>query len=211
MIRSPRVLLPAVAVLIIAGAVVVAVRSGDDGSPIVAASRTTVTTLNKATTPAPTTIATTGGTGTTAAATATTRAGGAALTTTAGATTTAGPTTTRPATTGATVPVGTWGGKGIQLNVTATGGTVEYDCAAGVISTPLTLGPTGAFDATGTHRNSTGGPVGPSTPTPRALAARYTGAVTGSQMRLTVTLETGTTLGPYTLALGQAPLLDRCS
>lgn len=118
--------------------------------------------------------------------------------------------TSAPAAT-ARVPQGTWGGTGIQLVVTAAGGTVEYNCAAGVIAEPLTLDAAGSFAATGTHSFLRGGPPDPGAPPPRAQPARYTGSSDGATMRLTVTLpEAGTTLGPFTLVLGQRALLDRC-
>lgn len=119
------------------------------------------------------------------------------------------PTTARGTST--PVPLGAWGGRGIRLVLTATGGSVEYDCAAGVITAPLVAGGGGTFEAGGAHAFQGGGPVDPGRPAARALNARYTGSTDGAQMRLTVTLpETGATLGPFTLGLDQPALLDRC-
>jgi len=199
---------------------------GDDGFPLAGPPATTATTAGTATTApegtapggtaSPTTTGTPapGGTGATiGATTATTRAGASTTTPPGGATTTTPPggsSTTTAHAAGGTVPAGVWGGRGIRLVVTASGGSVEYDCAAGVITTPLTLGAGGTFEASGSHAALSGGPATPGQPVPRSLAARYSGTVNGSQMRLTVSLETGATLGPYTLGLGEAPLLDRC-
>ncbi|HEX6597103.1 MAG TPA: hypothetical protein VF045_09220 [Acidimicrobiales bacterium] len=125
------------------------------------------------------------------------------------------PTTVAPATTvtapARRVPDGTWGGQGIRLVVSPSGGTVEYDCAAGFISEALVLGGGESFQAAGTHSSQPGGPSQPGTPTPSGQPARYSGSLNGSQMTLTVVLpDTGLTLGPFSLGLGQAPLLDRC-
>ena len=47
-------------------------------------------------------------------------------------------------------PIGTWGGTHIALIVTASDGTVEYDCATGTITEPVRVGSDGSFDAAGT-------------------------------------------------------------
>jgi hypothetical protein len=118
--------------------------------------------------------------------------------------------TTAPAT-ARRVPEGTWGGRGIRLVLGPNGGSVEYDCASGLIAQALVLDGDGSFRAEGTHAFQSGGPVQAGTASPGAQPARYTGSVTGSQMELTVVLpQAGRTLGPFSLRLGQQPLLDRC-
>lgn len=148
--------------------------------------------ISATSTPAPTTTVSAGGVPTTTATSATVA-------------------TTVPAGT-RRVPEGVWGGQGIRLVVGPSGASVEYDCATGLISQALVLDGAGSFQADGSHTFQPGGPVQPGAPAPAAQPARYSGSVQGSQMQLAVVLtRTGTTLGPFSLGLGQQPLLDRCT
>lgn len=85
------------------------------------------------------------------------------------------------------LPAGNWGGQHIGLVATDTGATIEYDCAAGNISGPLTIGANGDFDWQGTHYPGHGGPVRIDEP-PNAHAARYSGHADAELMQLTLTL-----------------------
>ena len=204
----------AVAGILVLWGLVAVLGDGSDGTAdgTLAASVTTTTAATaegSTTSAAPVTAAAGGPT--------TTRGGSPGATTTSrapagtvGATASTAVTVTVPAT-ARRVPEGTWGGRGIRLVVGPNGGSVEYDCATGLISQPLVLNGDGSFQAEGSHAFQPGGPVQPGTPAPAAQAARYTGSVRGSQMELTVVLpQAGTTLGPFSLGLGQQPLLDRC-
>ena len=104
---------------------------------------------------------------------------------------------------------GRWGGEHVGLTLGATGGTLDYDCAAGAIAGPVISGSGGQFTAAGTHSPGHGGPeqVGEVHP---SFAARYTGSVRGDVMTLTVKVENGVLIGPYTLRRGAEPVLMRC-
>ncbi len=104
---------------------------------------------------------------------------------------------------------GRWGGEHAGLELTASGGTLDYDCAAGRIDGPVMPRPDGTFQATGRHTPGTGGPerVGV---VPTSFAARYDGAVRGDRLTLRVRVENGMLVGPYTLRRGAEPMLLRC-
>lgn len=104
---------------------------------------------------------------------------------------------------------GEWGGQGVGLVVEGGLGTVSYDCARGTIDQTIAPGPDQRFSASGTHMAGQGGPVrvGQIFTTQRA---EYRGSVEGETMILTVTLDDGEMLGPFTLVRGQPPVLNRC-
>lgn len=54
---------------------------------------------------------------------------------------------------------GTWNGEHLSLALDARGGTTEYDCAHGGITTPLILSAEGTFEVAGVHVRERGGPV----------------------------------------------------
>ena len=105
---------------------------------------------------------------------------------------------------------GRWGGEHVGLTLDASGGTVEYDCAAGRIDEPIVTDAAGAFAASGSHTPNTGGPeqVGEVRP---SYPARYTGTVSGDTMRLQVTLpDRDLEMPPFVLRRGVEPQLMRC-
>jgi hypothetical protein len=104
---------------------------------------------------------------------------------------------------------GRWGGDHVGLDLTANGGILDYDCAAGRIDGPVLPGPDGTFQALGTHTPGTGGPerVGV---VPPSFAARYDGQVRGDRMTLRVRVENGVLVGPFSLRRGVEPVLMRC-
>lgn len=104
---------------------------------------------------------------------------------------------------------GDWGGKHVRLSLTATGGTLEYDCGSGAISGPLRTKRDGAFVAKGTHTPSRGGPVFQGRILP-SYGVRYSGSVRGSTMILQGRASNGGLLGPFTLRRGAEPILVRC-
>jgi len=109
------------------------------------------------------------------------------------------------------VPTGVWGGKGIQLTVTADGAGVDYGCDSGTIDERLQQDSHGKFSARGTHVFGSGGPRNPGDPAPKPRQARYEGVRKGGKLELTVLLpELNRNLGKFTLELGKHPTLERC-
>jgi hypothetical protein len=109
---------------------------------------------------------------------------------------------------GPTTLSGVWGGAGIGLNLEGGLGTVEYDCASGTIDQPIPSAG-GPFSVSGTHRTGQGGPirVGQIFTSQRAT---YSGTAVKGDMTLTVKLEDGSELGPFTLKQGAPPQITRC-
>jgi len=106
--------------------------------------------------------------------------------------------------------VGPWGGQHLAMVLTATGGTMEYDCAAGTISNDWTVTPDGLFAATGEHMPGHGGPGRIDEDTVRR-PARYQGTIRGRTMTLTVVLtDSATVLGVFSLTRGQTGSVFRC-
>jgi hypothetical protein len=103
---------------------------------------------------------------------------------------------------------GAWGGRGVSLNLTETGGTVEYDCAHGIVRTPLVPDDAGAVRATGVHVREHGGPIRDGEPVDSA-AALYVGSVRAGTLTLRVVVGVDT-LGPFVLERGAAPQLFKC-
>ncbi len=104
---------------------------------------------------------------------------------------------------------GRWGGDHVGLHLTPSGGTLDYDCAAGRIDGPVLPRADGTFQAAGTHTPGTGGPEREGV-VPRSYAAQYDGSVRGDRMTLQVRVETGVLVGPFTLRRGAEPMLMRC-
>ena len=109
-----------------------------------------------------------------------------------------------------TVPLGTWGGDHIVLEVAAGGATVELDCAHGAIERSDPAGADGRFDGRrhlrpGARRAGAGGRGGDARP------ARYAGRVEGETMTLTIAVgDGGETLGPFELVRGRSARLTKC-
>jgi hypothetical protein len=103
---------------------------------------------------------------------------------------------------------GEWGGQHVGLSLTAAGGTLEYDCAAGTMSPPL-AGPDGTFTAEGTHTPGWGGPEIEGQTRP-IFRVRYSGRVRGDTMSLQGEVENGVVLGPFALRRGAEPIIFRC-
>jgi hypothetical protein len=109
------------------------------------------------------------------------------------------------------ITLGSWGGKHIQMIVSAEGAKIEFDCAWGTIDEPLMVNKDGNFEAHGTYLPERGGPVRYGEPPPERHPAHFHGWTDGRQMRLTVRLlDTGESVGTFTLGLGHSPILDKC-
>jgi hypothetical protein len=100
----------------------------------------------------------------------------------------------------AAAPVlGTWNGAHVSLELTATGGSVEFDCAHGEFQQPVVLDGDGGFDVPGRYVEEHGGPVRADVSADGFLV-RYQGRVTGGRMTLTV-LRADADDGPETFSL----------
>ena len=105
---------------------------------------------------------------------------------------------------------GVWGGLHISIELTADGGSVEYDCAHGSIDAGWTVTSGGALRGTGEHVLENGGPVREDEEVIRRPAS-YAGVVRGDRMTLTVTLtDSAQVVGTFDLQRGEAGRVFRC-
>jgi len=106
---------------------------------------------------------------------------------------------------------GNWGGRGAALQVLETGAIIEFDCAIGRISMPITAQPSGKFSVSGQYHREPGGPVRLSDKEPKWSPAVFSGEVTGSEMLLRVELpDEGRAIGPFTLNKALQAELEKC-
>lgn len=103
---------------------------------------------------------------------------------------------------------GEWGGTHVALHLTATGGTLDYDCANGTIG-PVLVAANGNFSTEGTHTAGHGGPVRQGEVLPSASVS-FSGVVRGDRMTLQGRIANGTLIGPFELRRGAEPRLYRC-
>jgi hypothetical protein len=109
------------------------------------------------------------------------------------------------------VAKGDWGGTGIAMTVTDTGGSIQFDCADGTITSELRMKNDGSFRAEGTLTRNGPGPVR-TDQTPVGRAVIFKGKVNGKSMSITMTdAKTGERLGEYVATHGQEPRLHRCA
>jgi len=105
---------------------------------------------------------------------------------------------------------GRWGGEHIGLELTAEGGSVEFDCASGEILHGIVPDQNGRFDVAGRYIEEHGGPVRQGAPH-ADVTVRYSGRVKDGRMKLTVKRsDTKAPLGTFTLERGREPSLVKC-
>lgn len=104
---------------------------------------------------------------------------------------------------------GQWGGDHVSLSIGDSAAAVEFDCAHGSVNEAIVRDGEGRFDARGRYVREHGGPVRPDEPED-TQPARYTGAVEGRSMSLTVLLEDGGSVGPFGLTMGDEGRLLKC-
>jgi hypothetical protein len=104
---------------------------------------------------------------------------------------------------------GSWGGPNIGVVLDGGSGTVDFDCASGTIDDAIFPGEGGVFSVKGTYRTGQSGPIKVGQIF-RSQAATYAGTITKEDMTLSVSLEDGTEVGPFTLKEGAPPQLNRC-
>jgi len=103
---------------------------------------------------------------------------------------------------------GTWGGNHLRLNVSETEVTLEFDCAHGTISQPLTLDETGRFAVAGTYVREGPGPERQGAK--QDTDAQYSGRLSDGTLTITVHIPGAGDLGPYTLTEGRQGKVVRC-
>jgi hypothetical protein len=104
---------------------------------------------------------------------------------------------------------GAWGGPNIGLVLDGGSGTVDFDCASGTIDEAVFPGEGGVFSVKGTYRTGQSGPIKVGQIF-RSQPATYAGTIAKEDMTLSVSLEDGTEVGPFTLKQGAPPQLNRC-
>lgn len=108
------------------------------------------------------------------------------------------------------VSAGTWGGVGIGLEVTDSGGRLDFDCAHGTMEQAPTLDENGRFEVRGRFVREHGGPVREGE-VENAEPVRYVGKVSGDSMTLSIQPLAGDkAIGDYTLARGKRPRIRKC-
>lgn len=108
------------------------------------------------------------------------------------------------------LPTGAWAGKHISLEITANGGSVEFDCAHGTIEGKIKLDRQGQFSVKGTYVEEHSGPVRQSDKAD-SYAVLYTGQVKAEKMKLTIKRADNKKLvGTFTLARGQEAFIVKC-
>lgn len=106
--------------------------------------------------------------------------------------------------------LGDWGGDHLGLVASASGASLEYDCAAGKISEPMRPDAAGRFTVSGEHYPGHGGPIRIDEEQVKR-PARYDGLVRNEVMWLTVTLtDSNSTLGTFELRYGRSPYVFKC-
>jgi hypothetical protein len=104
---------------------------------------------------------------------------------------------------------GAWGGPHAAIAFNGGLADVRFDCAAGTIDDLIFAAKGGPFEAKGTYRAGSPGPIKVGQ-TFVIQPATYSGNVTEGVMTLNVELEDGTLIGPFTLTQGGVPQLTRC-
>jgi hypothetical protein len=108
------------------------------------------------------------------------------------------------------VPTGVWGGDHLAMTVTEAGAHLEFDCASGDITVPLTSDKTGRLEVDGVFVREHGGPIR-SDEVPDRQPARYSGHLEGQTMTLEVTLtNSNESIGSFAVRLGAEPRVRKC-
>jgi hypothetical protein len=102
-----------------------------------------------------------------------------------------------------------WGTEHLELEVTAEGATLDFDCATGTIASPIAVNAQGNFRVKGTFTRERPGPVmRDSNP---ASAAIYSGSIKGDTMHLTIIAGAqNENVGDYVLVRGKPGRVMKC-
>lgn len=106
--------------------------------------------------------------------------------------------------------IGIWGGEHVQMQVTPSGATIEFDCAHGTISQKIIPDRSGRFVVNGVYVPEHGGPVR-TNEQPVNVPVTFTGQVRGQSMSLTMKRrDTRKRMGVFALSYGQEGELVKC-
>jgi hypothetical protein len=100
---------------------------------------------------------------------------------------------------------GMWGGDRVRLTLAANGGQLDFGCAHGTMTSPLTTRQDGTFTVPGFYQVE-GGPA--RDPIERQPTT-FSGRITGNTMTISFTVN-NQPLGPYTLTRDRETILRRC-
>jgi len=108
------------------------------------------------------------------------------------------------------VQQGRWGGRGVVLDVTDSGASIEYDCSYGNINEPIVLDRNNRFEVKGTHVTERPGPVRIGREDGEQPAI-YVGHVEGETMTLTVRFpDSKQIIGVHKLVYGKPARIRKC-
>ena len=117
-----------------------------------------------------------------------------------------------PAAPAKAVPNGVWGGEHIRMEVSDSGADIEFDCARGSISQPLQLDDKGRFKVQGIYMAETPAPAAVDGGLPASgVKAIYTGTLSGSSLRLKVSIEGQNTPRTFDLVQDDQGHLAKCA
>jgi hypothetical protein len=105
------------------------------------------------------------------------------------------------------LPSGVWGGPQGNLTVYADSASLDLPCAAGRIPSAIPTGGDGTFDLSGFYAPEAG-PV--SVNGPLWQPASFKGSRSGDDLTMTITLSSGTAIGPLQFHRGTVGQFPRC-
>lgn len=110
------------------------------------------------------------------------------------------------------VPNGVWGGEHIRIDVSDSGADIEFDCARGTIPQRLTLDAQGRFKFQGTYKAETPAPAAADGgASGSGVTATYTGVLSGSSLRLEVSIDGQDMPRIFELSQGDQGHLTKCA
>jgi len=101
-----------------------------------------------------------------------------------------------------------WGGDHLELEVTADGANLQFDCASGTIAHSISVDTRGQFRARGSFTAERPGPV--MRDSPGATQATYTGTIQGDTMHLVVSSGNPQPYGEYVLMRDRPGHVVKC-
>jgi hypothetical protein len=116
---------------------------------------------------------------------------------------------TEPASVGATLKAGEWGGQHIAMTVAAAGTEIEFDCGKATVTGTIETDRDGGFTVTGTFLQERPGPTTREGPARRPV--RLAGSVKGDDMQIKVVLtDQNEEVGTFALSFGGTARLVKC-